>query len=622
MALWRLFQGCNINSIDGDDRWQAILGYATVGSDAGAIAVVYVAYTASDLKAKFGTVSDTGNGSHYTLRDDATNSDVGLSITSTGWIEDLTSTAAIASGSELAFALQNLGMHGDHINMQAGGGMFTLENASVNAGIIGWSTSNTITTTVFAPFGPGFAYDAAEVSATHEMKRDTVLSNLSVTVSSESSSDFDHAPSKNGTASTSVTVNTAGTGQVEDTTGSETYAEGDDACFEHLRTAGSTNLTMVSIETDIEELWLGSQGLAGATNHHMKFSCTYAGGLDDEFDMRIGSVSAGNLVTYVVFAGGSPSSVDLRVGSTNSTNVSIDTTTSGYLEDVTGSESIGDADSAMIRYLGTGTPVEVDFAAVEIPWSATSDHKLATPPTATLTLTGLAPSPNLVVIPPTATLTLAGLAPSPAVAVIPPTAALTLTGQVPDSITPVVETPPVAALTLTGFAPDAITISDIEVVVPVAALTLTGLEPSPAVAVIPPTATLTLAGFAPSPNLVIVPPGATLTLTGQVPDSITPVVETPPTATLTLTGQAPSPAVAVIPPTATLTLTGLAPSPAVAVIPPTAALALAGLSPDISTPVVETPPTATLTLTGFDPSAGSSIIFQVAAASDDGSVRG
>jgi len=132
----------------------------------------------------------------------------------------------------------------------------------------------------------------------------------------------------------------------------------------------------------------------------------------------------------------------------------------------------------------------------------------ATPPTANLGLTGLAPTitttANQNIEIPVASLNLTGYAPvitlGGDISIEIPLANLGLTGLIPDILTPVSIEIPVAALTLTGYEP---TISTtILINIPLATLTLTGLVPT----------------ISAESNQLITVPVATLLLTGYAPD--------------------------------------------------------------------------------------------------------
>lgn len=251
------------------------------------------------------------------------------------------------------------------------------------------------------------------------------------------------------------------------------------------------------------------------------------------------------------------------------------------------------------------------------PTVTASDHQSVTPTTASLTLTGNAPTvstPRLVT-PTTASLTLATFAPTVTATanqlVTPTTASLALSTYAPTVSAPRTVTPSTGSLTLTTYAPTVQV--DTAVTPSTASLTLTGYAPSIAtpVSVTPATASLTLTGYAPTvtggAGLTVTPSTASLTLTGFAPTVSTPRLVTPTTASLTLSTFAPTitggAGLTLTPGAASLTLTGFAPivSTPRLVTPITATLSLATFAPTVATPRLVTPSTASLALTGNAP---------------------
>lgn len=212
-----------------------------------------------------------------------------------------------------------------------------------------------------------------------------------------------------------------------------------------------------------------------------------------------------------------------------------------------------------------------------------------TPTTATLSITGYAPTIRLpkVVTPTTRSLTITTYAPTVLLpkTVTPTTASLTTTGYAPTVATPRVVTPATKALTTTGYAP---TVKTPRTVTPTAA-------------------GLTLTTFAPAVRLGVkaTPGTASLNTTGYAPTVRTPRTATPAARALSLTGYAPNVVVPgqVIPSPATLNLTGYPPvvrTPRT-VTPGPGSLATTRYAPTVRTPRTVTPGTRSLVLTGFAP---------------------
>lgn len=139
---------------------------------------------------------------------------------------------------------------------------------------------------------------------------------------------------------------------------------------------------------------------------------------------------------------------------------------------------------------------------------------------------------------------------SASITVTPGTASLVLTGFAPTVQTPRLVTPGTASLVITGFAPSVILGT---VVTPgKASLVLTGFAPTVLTPrlVTPGKASLVLTGFAPivtvGGSLTVTPGTASLVLTGFAPTVLTPRLVTPGTASLILTGFAPTVIVGVI----------------------------------------------------------------------------
>ncbi len=263
---------------------------------------------------------------------------------------------------------------------------------------------------------------------------------------------------------------------------------------------------------------------------------------------------------------------------------------------------------------------------------------IATPTTATLTLTAFAPTVtvggggttvtpgviNLVlstfaptvstprlVTPPKLSLVLAAFVPTIATPrlVTPTTIVLSLSTFAPTVSTPRLVTPTTTALTLSTFAPT-VTVSADKIVTPgVLALSLSTFAPTVTTPrlVTPGTVALSLTTFAPTINVGVrvTPTTASLSLTTFAPIVSTPRLVTSPVLALSLTTFAPTVATlqVVTPTTAALLLTTFAPTvstPRLA-IPSTRVLVLSAFAPTVIIPQVFVPSTLGLVLTTFAP---------------------
>jgi len=372
LAFWRIFSDPAALTEDGSDRWcPVILATGDGGSTTQVLSFVHETYTMSDLRVK--VVASTGgdDGSYFRVRINNTEVNaLGILITVSGWFEDLVTTETLTDGDNCFYVFQNFGMHGDDIDLRNGGAMVTFEGSTLGAqygyGIP--TQSNASSWTVMGSVG--IFSTAGITNQEHDIQRAMVLSDLSAACDSESSSDFDHSPTKNGTASTSVSVNVTSTGNFEDVTGTEAYAVDDRAAFEHLRTGGAQSADVVTIRSDIEEAWLTCQGNSVTTREYYSFTSRLIGtSPDDEFEMRIGSQSVGHLVARVTSAGGGTTDISARIETTNSTNLTIDGTSSGYLEDLTGSDTVADTNSMVITAAASSGTLVFSFAGLECPWT-------------------------------------------------------------------------------------------------------------------------------------------------------------------------------------------------------------------------------------------------------------
>ena len=101
MPAWRTGSAGGFNGPNGDDGWNGITGNTNNHATDETVvqARMYEAYTFSDLRCNVTISSATTT---CTLRDDETDTSVSFATSSTGWVEDLTDSATIASGSDMS----------------------------------------------------------------------------------------------------------------------------------------------------------------------------------------------------------------------------------------------------------------------------------------------------------------------------------------------------------------------------------------------------------------------------------------------------------------------------------------------------------------------------------------
>lgn len=327
---------------------------------------MYVAYTFSNIRANV-TALDGGD-STFALRDDGvTSSNQTIPISATGWQEDVTGSDAIDADSLMNYILiENNGMHDNLVTITDT--MITYEHASTDAPKIGSGIGNTVSTIFLAPGGNG---RIVEAEADLLIKRSQTASNLTTNVTVTSGT-WDLYLRINQVDSSNLQITTLVTGQNEDVTGTEAYADGDDLNFRFFEAAGGALRARVfGVDLNTPESWWGTISNSFTTREYQGFNGDAGNtSADDNFDARIGSVSAGNLQTYVTDAGSGTRDVKLRVASTDSTNLNIAITATGLAEDVTGSQAVADTDNVTASMASTSGAVTVSRVAVELPFSA------------------------------------------------------------------------------------------------------------------------------------------------------------------------------------------------------------------------------------------------------------
>jgi hypothetical protein len=377
MTAWRLFANSGVLIEHGGTGYLPVFGEgAGVGvqraTESEVQAKAYTAYTFSDLRLRVSMIGPTAT---FHLRDDGADvSALDVSFSASGWFE------TIASGSVAANSLFNYevdhsaAMHNDTLTVQAC--LVTYEHATTESPLFGGSKASSQSADRFIPFSTSGAINATEARTETRFKRSQALSNLRVNCIAASSLTSTFALRKDGVTSTAVTVSVNGTGVVEDTTGSESYAAGDDGCFIWDFSAGSGTVSIWQAQADSAETFLGWSTLTTRSittrEYPQLHGDTPITSATDNYDWRGGSATAANLQTYVTGAGSGTRDVTLRVASTDSTTVTISVTATGLLEDATGSQAVGDTDHVGFSVASTGTAIQISRITVELPWSSGS----------------------------------------------------------------------------------------------------------------------------------------------------------------------------------------------------------------------------------------------------------
>lgn len=372
MTQWRLGCAGSLDVTQGTTMYGSILPGAVIArtteTSAGVQAKFYIAYTCTDLRAK--VTQNTGT-STLTLRDDAADTTVAVSLSATGWAEDLTDSATPASGSLVDVSLvQTSNMHDDLCFVSVV--MLTIEHASSKTPLWGGRHPGTFSLNTFAPLaGQSTAASATRANVETEMQRAVAFSSIRVNATGITGT-WTVAPMKNGTASSNVAVTVTASGAAEDVTGSESFAVGDKACFSFNEDVGGTyseGLVQINGDSDTQLVNTPNTPLI-TTRAYSPFNGTgWTTTAEDQFLSRIGSVTAANFQTVCVTAGSGTRDAGLRVASTNSTNLTVSITATGYFEDLTGSDTVADGDSLQATAVSTGGSIELTHASVEIPWT-------------------------------------------------------------------------------------------------------------------------------------------------------------------------------------------------------------------------------------------------------------
>lgn len=372
MTQWRLFSNHGEIVSNGGNEYLPVFGAPGVvvrqsSTEADTQIKAYTAYTFSDMR-----VECQIGGSVATMRfnaDGTAISALDVSLSGSAWFETIAS-GSVAADSLINYELDSSAqMHGDFAWITQT--LVTYEHASTDSPLLGGCSSGSESADTYADFGTQSGFTTTEVERERRFQRPQALNNLRVncTVASTLTSTF--ALRKDGVTSSTVTMSVSGTGIVEDAAGSESYASGEDGAFIWDFSAGSGTLWVWQVQMDTPETFLSSAFSATlSTRKYLPFSGANAPlTADDDYNWRGGASTAGSLSTYISDAGSGTRDVTFRFGSTNSTALTISVTTTGYSEDIIGSESVAEEDSVQITAASTGSSIDIEMASIELPWS-------------------------------------------------------------------------------------------------------------------------------------------------------------------------------------------------------------------------------------------------------------
>ncbi len=368
-GIWRFNHG-NQNPLlleDGDDGFLGVSGEAQSATEADVQLKIYHQYLCKKLNMEFSTLTA---GAPYTgdWRDDGiSQSNLSVSPTGTGFIEDETGADLPAANSLVNFIVDgSVGMHGDDAAVRLA--QVSYENASLLAPVFAGVDVFSFSETRYSL--PSATFVTTEAERQHKIKRSTVYKNLRVRTTTLSGT-WEVALTNNGVTSTNVELEFTATGVLEDITGSESFSDGDLFGIEWVETVGGNiSSSVFQVEANTFEDWKVAPLDNVVTRSYSAFTYVDADtntALIDNMNMRIGTVLAGNLQTYITIAGSGSRDITLREGGSDSSNVTIDVTGTGFFEDIAGVETIIDDDGVGFSYASSGAATTHAWIAVEIP---------------------------------------------------------------------------------------------------------------------------------------------------------------------------------------------------------------------------------------------------------------
>lgn len=364
-GVWRFNYGTSSPTLfeDGNSGFLGVSGTHQSATEADVQLKVYHQYIFKNLNVE---VSTQAGGATYEFAlsvGGTPSTNLVVPTVGSGFTEDITGSELVAANALVNFIVDgSAGMHGDDLAVRQA--QVSYENASLLAPIFAGSDGQTIGNTSYS--FPGTGAITTEAERQNKIKRSTIYKNLRV-YSTSTSGTWDIAPTKDGVPSTNVTVQITGTGSVEDITGSESYVAEELFGIEWVETAsGAVNPRVLQIEANTFEDWKVASGESFQTREFRGFN--YLSGVgSDNLKSRIGTVLAGNLQAYFTNAGSGTRDLSLRVGAVDSTNVSLAFTTTGFIEDISGTETVLDDDGVILSMISFSSPATTAWAAVEIP---------------------------------------------------------------------------------------------------------------------------------------------------------------------------------------------------------------------------------------------------------------
>lgn len=372
MTKWRFNAAHKSVLVNAETTYFPLFGgnpdQSDITTEANAHCKFYLAYTVSALRARCSVFAD-GPGNVAFRDDGASSSNLAISITASGWAEDVTGSDTPAADS-LCNLIVSTASHGDSLTVNHM--LLTYEHASTLTPMVGvGSNGQLIDATRYFTIGTA-DYLGTDIEAVSKYRtmRATTFNNLRVYCVSVSTPTVTVAIGNDGVSSSAVTASPSASGAIEDVTGTEVVASGHDANIRVVRSAGSITTSTIQATHDAESgIWGIQHFWAATTRTYASFGRDDPSTTpDDSFTARVGSISIAKLQCYLNAGGAGTRDVKVRVGSSDSSNLVIDLTgVSGYLEDVTGSEAVTDTQHVGRSWASSGDAFSPSRVALELP---------------------------------------------------------------------------------------------------------------------------------------------------------------------------------------------------------------------------------------------------------------
>jgi hypothetical protein len=349
-STWRIFGG-NSDIEHGSPSTQPTWGAASA-TETNVQFKDYNGYTWSELAVYVETATSTG--ATFDFRDDgSTNTTLSVSLASTGLVEDTAGTITPAANSLVNWLHDASGdMHGDRSTIRKWA--VGLEHASAGAPLtIDSAVSQSSSTTLYIALNAA-TVKSQEVERQSKIYAATVVDNLGFSLDQIAASGNTLAPRDDGVTSTNLSLSPTGSGRVEDTTGSDTWAADSLVNFISIVGFGTTLLgNCIQLDTDAvdsvpqTQSRTITQSVDGTNDTHL------AGDHSPSLlpVLRIGSNTCANLRAYctAIRTGFPTQTVKARVANVDSSNLVCTFGATGAVEDTTGSETVGDTDEFEYR---------------------------------------------------------------------------------------------------------------------------------------------------------------------------------------------------------------------------------------------------------------------------------